>query len=140
MQSTQRNYQKGETIAAIATPPGVGGIAVIRISGERALDVANQIFSGPIHTYQTHTAHFGNILDAKGNTIDEGMVLVMKNPQSYTGEDTVEIHCHGGPSSLGKCSTRRSKREPTRPFPESSPLRPFKMERSISHGPKRSNR
>ena len=89
-------YEKGQTIAAIATPPGEGGIAVIRIAGERALDVADQIFSGPIHRYESHTVHFGKILDPDGAVIDEGLVVVMKNPRSYTGEDTVEIHCHGG--------------------------------------------
>lgn len=96
MEFTHRTYEKGQTIAAVATPPGVGGIAVIRIAGDHALDVADRIFSGPIHKYQTHTAHFGSILDLEGKIIDEGMVLVMKNPKSYTGEDTVEIHCHGG--------------------------------------------
>ena len=96
MEFTHRSYEKGQTIAAVATPPGVGGIAVIRIAGDNALNVADRIFSGPIHKYQTHTAHFGNILDIEGHIIDEGMALVMKNPKSYTGEDTVEIHCHGG--------------------------------------------
>lgn len=96
MEFTHRSYEKGQTIAAVATPPGVGGIAVIRIAGDDAFIVANRIFSGPILKYQTHTAHFGNILDLEGHIIDEGMALVMKNPKSYTGEDTVEIHCHGG--------------------------------------------
>ena len=96
MEFTHRSYEKGQTIAAVATPPGVGGIAVIRIAGDDAFTVANRIFSGPIFKYQTHTAHFGNILDLEGHIIDEGMVLVMQNPKSYTGEDTVEIHCHGG--------------------------------------------
>ncbi|NGX50308.1 MAG: tRNA modification GTPase MnmE [Chlamydiae bacterium] len=96
MEFTHRSYEKGQTIAAVATPPGVGGIAVIRISGDNALAVADLIFSGPIHSYQSHTAHFGKILDLEGRFIDEGMALVMKNPKSYTGEDTVEIHCHGG--------------------------------------------
>jgi tRNA modification GTPase len=89
-------YQKGETIAAIATPLGEGGIAVIRISGDNALDVASSIFSGPVKTYKTHTAHFGKIVDQAGNLVDEALILVMRNPRSYTGEDTVEIHCHGG--------------------------------------------
>lgn len=96
MEFTHRTYEKGQTIAAVATPPGEGGIAVIRISGDEALDVADKIFSGSIHSYKTHTVHFGNILDENGAFIDEGLVIVMRTPRSYTGEDTVEIHCHGG--------------------------------------------
>lgn len=96
MEFTHRSYEKGQTIAAIATPPGEGGIAIIRISGNDALDVASCIFSGKIQSYKSHTVHFGNILDHKNNVIDEGLAIVMKGPRSYTGEDTVEIHCHGG--------------------------------------------
>ena len=96
MELNHRSYEKMQTIAAIATPPGEGGIAIIRISGDRALEVADRIFSGPIQKYKTHTAHFGKIIDTQGNSIDEGVVIVMKSPHSYTGEDTVEIYCHGG--------------------------------------------
>lgn len=96
MEFNHRTYEKGQTIAAVATPPGEGGIAVIRIAGDEALDVADKVFSGPIHRYETHTVHFGKILGADGSVIDEGLAVVMKNPRSYTGEDTVEIHCHGG--------------------------------------------
>lgn len=96
MDFNHRSYEKGQTIAAVATPPGEGGIAVIRIAGNDALAVANRIFSGPILKYESHTVHFGKILDLEGNVIDEGLAVVMKNPRSYTGEDTVEIHCHGG--------------------------------------------
>lgn len=86
----------GETIAAIATPPGEGGVAIIRISGKTALDVAAKIFSGPIKTYKTHTAHFGQIRTLQGDHVDDALVLVMLGKRSFTGEDTVEIHCHGG--------------------------------------------
>lgn len=89
------NYQKGETIAAIATPPGEGGIAVIRISGERAIEIAGRVYAGPIWSYQSHTLHLGKIVDS-GEVIDEVLIAVMKAPRSYTGEDTIEIHCHGG--------------------------------------------
>ncbi len=85
-----------DTIAAIATPPGEGAIAVIRISGSDAFSIAQKIFTGPIHTYATHTAHYGKILDSKGKTIDAVLLLIMKCPKSYTGEDSVEISCHGG--------------------------------------------
>lgn len=82
-------------MAAVATPPGEGGVAIVRISGHEALDVADRIFSGPIKKYASHTAHFGKILDGH-EIIDEGLALVMLGSRSYTGEDTVELHCHGG--------------------------------------------
>lgn len=91
-----RPYQKGETIAAVATPPGEGGIAVIRISGNQALEIAEKVYSGPIVSYQSHKVHFGRIINPKGEIVDEVLIVVMKAPRSYTGEDTVEIHCHGG--------------------------------------------
>ncbi len=96
MEFVHHAYIPGETIAAVATPPGEGGIAVIRISGESALAVAEKVYSGPIRSYKTHTAHFGKILNAQGELVDEVLVLVMLGKRSYTGEDTVEIHCHGG--------------------------------------------
>ncbi len=96
MEFTHKIYEQEQTIVAIATPPGEGGIAIIRISGEKALFVADQIFSGPIFSYKTHTVHLGKILDGKEGIIDEGLAIVMRSPHSYTGEDIVEIHCHGG--------------------------------------------
>jgi len=89
-------YIPGETIAAIATPPGNGGVAIIRISGHAALDVAAKCFSGKIHSYKSHTAHYGQIINHKGLRVDDVLMLVMLGKRSYTGEDTVEIHCHGG--------------------------------------------
>ncbi len=89
-------YLPGETIAAIATPPGEGGVAIVRISGKDAFNIAAPIFSGPLHTYKSHTAHYGQIKDLQGLPIDDVLVLVMRAPRSYTGEDTVEVHCHGG--------------------------------------------
>ncbi len=85
-----------DTIAAIATAPGVGAIAVIRISGSKAFEVAEKIFSRSIQNFKTHTAHYGNILKANGDILDSVLLLVMKGPNSYTGEDSVEISCHGG--------------------------------------------
>ncbi len=96
MHFVHRPYQKGETVAAVATPPGEGGVAIVRISGDRAVDVAEKVYSGKIRSYQSHTVHFGRIVNAAGETVDEVLIVVMKNPRSYTGEDTVEIHCHGG--------------------------------------------
>lgn len=96
MDFIHRPYQAGDTIAAIATPPGEGGVAIIRISGKDALAVAAQIYSGPLRSYPSHTAHCGKILDSKGSVVDQVLILPMLAPRSYTGEDTVEIHCHGG--------------------------------------------
>lgn len=96
MEYVHRVYQPGETIAAIATPPGEGGVAIIRISGNGAITVAEKVFSGPIRSYTSHTAHFGKILGSDNRVIDDVLVLPMLGPRSYTGEDTVEIHCHGG--------------------------------------------
>ncbi len=91
-----RPYQSGATITAIATPPGEGGVAIVRISGNEAIAVAEKIFTGPVRTFRSHTAHLGEIVDSEGNYIDKVLLLVMRAPHSYTGEETVEIHCHGG--------------------------------------------
>lgn len=96
MHFAHRPYEQGETVAAIATAPGEGGIAVIRISGDRALSIAEKVFSGPVKSYKTHTAHFGKIVNDQNEVVDEVLLLVMLDKRSYTGEDTVEIHCHGG--------------------------------------------
>ncbi|MBS0628486.1 MAG: tRNA uridine-5-carboxymethylaminomethyl(34) synthesis GTPase MnmE, partial [Verrucomicrobia bacterium] len=96
MEFVHRPYIPEETIAAIATPPGEGGIAIVRISGKNSFTLANSIFTGPVLSYPSHTAHLGKILDSSGLVIDEVLLLVMKGPKSFTGEDTVEIHCHGG--------------------------------------------
>lgn len=96
MEFIHQTFYPGETIAAIATPPGEGGVAIIRISGKQALEVAAQVFSGPVHQYRSHTAHFGHVHNAQGEHIDDVLLLVMLGSRSYTGETTVEIHCHGG--------------------------------------------
>lgn len=96
MDFVHQPYQPEETIAAIATPPGEGGVAIIRISGKDALVVAAKVFSGPVHSYKSHTAHYGHIHDATGKRVDSVLLLPMLGKRSFTGEDTVEIHCHGG--------------------------------------------
>jgi tRNA modification GTPase len=96
MSFVYRSIQKNETIAAICTAPGQGAIAVIRLSGPMAFEIASTVFSGPVSSYSTHTAHYGKILSKEGTPIDHVLLLVLKNPKSYTGEDTVEISCHGG--------------------------------------------
>ncbi|MGL5506469.1 MAG: tRNA uridine-5-carboxymethylaminomethyl(34) synthesis GTPase MnmE [Paraclostridium sp.] len=94
-----------DTIAAIATAPGEGGIGIIRISGEKSLQVANSIFksiSGKnIEEYNTRTLIYGHIVDNE-KVIDEVLVAFMKGPNSYTTEDVIEINCHGGFISVKK--------------------------------------
>lgn len=86
-----------ETIAAISTPAGEGAIALIRLSGEGALAVADQIFRGKDSPSRlaSHTQHLGEIVQ-DGITLDQVMLSVHRSPQSYTGEDLVEVTCHGG--------------------------------------------
>ncbi|MGH8024709.1 MAG: tRNA uridine-5-carboxymethylaminomethyl(34) synthesis GTPase MnmE [Limisphaerales bacterium] len=86
-----------DTIAAIATPLGEGGLAVLRISGPAAIAIADKLFSGKTRpsTAQSHVLHFGKIL-RDGKTIDEVLLAVLRAPRTFTGEDTVEISCHGG--------------------------------------------
>lgn len=96
MEFIHRPYQPGETIVAISTPPGEGGISIIRISGNRAIEIAAAVFSGPVASYKSHTAHLGVVRDQSGNRLDEALLLLMRAPHSYTGEDTVELQCHGG--------------------------------------------
>ena len=87
-----------ETIAALATPPGEGALAVIRISGPQSLVVADAVFQGTKSpsNIQERNLTFGRIIDAKGEVIDEVLLTVFRNPRSYTGEDLVEISGHGG--------------------------------------------
>ncbi len=88
-----------DVIAAIATPIGEGGLSVIRLSGKRALEVADRGFQGKVRLSEarTHTAHFGHVLNSSGEVIDEVVAVVFRGPHSYTAEDVVEVSCHGGP-------------------------------------------
>jgi len=92
-------YSPQDTIAAISTPPGEGGIAIVRVSGKETLKVAARIFSGRIspEEAESHTVHFGKIVDpTTQEEIDEVLLTVMRSPKTYTGEEVVEINCHGG--------------------------------------------
>ena len=85
------------TIAAIATPIGEGGIAVIRVSGKNAIQKVQNCFKGKdLTAADSHTVHFGKIIKKDGHVVDEVLVTVFRSPKSYTGEDTVEVSCHGG--------------------------------------------
>lgn len=86
-----------ETICAIGTPFGVGGIAVIRVSGEDAMPIVDSLFHGrcPLADAPTHTVHHGMLTAQDGTTVDEVVCTVYRAPHSFTGENTVEIACHG---------------------------------------------
>ncbi|MBK9330801.1 MAG: tRNA uridine-5-carboxymethylaminomethyl(34) synthesis GTPase MnmE, partial [Ignavibacteria bacterium] len=97
------NFNLNDTISAISTPPGEGGIAVIRISGADAFKITERIFykdkagrhSVKLNEFESHTVHFGFISGGE-SIIDESLVTIFKNPNSYTGEDVIEISSHGG--------------------------------------------
>lgn len=90
---------KKDTIAAIATAMSNSGIGIVRISGTEAFDIIKKIYKGKnqkdLSEVKSHTIHYGYIVDGE-ETIDEVLVMIMKGPHSFTGEDTVEIDCHGG--------------------------------------------
>tara|TARA_B100000683_G_scaffold70527_1_gene68963 strand:+ start:353 stop:1708 length:1356 start_codon:yes stop_codon:yes gene_type:complete len=83
-----------DTICAITTGGGMSAIAVIRISGEKAISICNEVFSKDLLNADSHTIHFGSILENK-KIIDEVLVSIFKNSKSFTGEESVEISCHG---------------------------------------------
>ncbi len=89
---------KNTTIAAIATPQGVGGVSLIRISGEDAIKIADKVFFGKdkLLGAPSHTVHYGFIKNGNGEKIDEVLATVLLSPKTYTTEDTVEITTHGG--------------------------------------------
>ncbi|MFC1623712.1 tRNA uridine-5-carboxymethylaminomethyl(34) synthesis GTPase MnmE [Candidatus Omnitrophota bacterium] len=95
-----------DTIAAVSTPVGEGGIGIVRLSGKESLKIADKIFvskngkkpSG----FKTYTVHYGHIIDRRQNVVDEVILTVMRAPKSYTKEDVVEINCHNGIVPLRK--------------------------------------
>lgn len=91
------HFHDEDTITALATAPGAGAISVIRISGSKSFYAVDQIFSGrqKISSAQSHTIHYGKIADRNNVIIDDVLVSVFRNPNSYTGEDSVEISTHG---------------------------------------------
>lgn len=87
-----------DTIVALATPPGVGAIAVIRLAGPEAITLADRIFKGRnLLKLPSHTAHFGRIEDEQGHALDEVLLTLFRAPGTYTGDEVVEISCHGSP-------------------------------------------
>jgi tRNA modification GTPase len=87
-----------DTILALASPPGTGAIAVLRLSGKEAINIAKAVFRGKdLGAQPSHTIHFGGIVDEKGALVDEVLVSLFKAPHSYTRENVVEISTHGSP-------------------------------------------
>ena len=92
-----------DTIAAISTPPGEGGIGIVRLSGSDAIRIADALFrsnAGKSLDTRGQRVFYGHICDDAGNVIDEALVQVMRAPRSYTREDVVEINGHGGAGPL----------------------------------------
>lgn len=85
-----------DTICAISTPAGMGGIAVVRVSGSRAIEIVGKRWQGKnLDECDSHTVHLGRINDSQGNVLDEVVITLFRNPRSFTGEDVIEIACHG---------------------------------------------
>src|SRR5688500_1427236 len=91
-----------DTIAAIATPVGEGGIGIIRLSGPDALPILERIFRPRAASggWQPQRMRYGRIVDGEGKPVDEGLAVYFRSPHSYTREDVAEIHCHGGALTL----------------------------------------
>ena len=90
-----------DTIAAISTPAGEGAIAIVRLSGDEAVQIADRVFRSPngkkLSGGKSHTIHYGHLVDpSSGETVEEVMVSLMKAPKTFTREDVVEVNCHGG--------------------------------------------
>ncbi len=89
-------FSSNDTICAISTPQGRGGIAVIRVSGPQALDIVQSRWQGkPIANMESHTVHLGQLTDSNGDLLDQALLTVYRAPNSFTGEDVVELACHG---------------------------------------------
>ena len=89
---------RADTIAAVATPPGEGGVALVRLSGPDAERIGREVLVRKDTSWESHRLYYGRVRDPdRGAVVDEVMFAFLQQPRSYTGEDTVEIHCHGGP-------------------------------------------
>ena len=97
-----------DTIAAIATPPGIGGVGIVRLSGPEALEIALRLFKRPgrhdepaVWQPESHRLYYGHIVQPDtGQVLDEVLLAYMRGPRSYTAEEVVEIQAHGGPLLL----------------------------------------
>lgn len=96
----QPDFSSVSTIAALATPPGAGGLSVVRISGPDSVSLLSAVFSPAgkqtVEAMPSHRLTYGHVVDAARQPLDESMAVLMRAPRSYTREDVAEIHCHGG--------------------------------------------
>ena len=125
-----------DTIVAIATAPGRGGVGVVRLSGPGAREIAGKLVGD--RSLTPRVAHFARFKDAQGQVIDEGLVIAFPAPHSFTGEDVVELQGHGGPVILdmlvAACIAAASdvyKRQPVRPGRGNFPSGPSSTTRWI---------
>ncbi|MFC1509740.1 tRNA uridine-5-carboxymethylaminomethyl(34) synthesis GTPase MnmE [Candidatus Omnitrophota bacterium] len=100
------NIRLDDTITAISTPVGEGGIGIVRLSGRDSLKIADSIFvpknGKKPSSFKTYTVHYGHIIGKKGQVIDEVILTIMRSPRSYTKEDVIEVNCHSGIAPLRK--------------------------------------
>ncbi len=93
-----------DTIAAISTPVGIGGIGIIRVSGKEAISIVDKIFKAAnkksLKDIASHTITYGHVVSQSGKVLDEVLIMLMKGPKTFTREDVIEINCHGGPIPL----------------------------------------
>lgn len=93
-----------DTIAAISTPIGVGGIGIIRVSGKETIEIVDKVFRAAnkksLKEVDSHTITYGHIVSDSGKVLDEVLIMLMKGPRTFTREDIIEINCHGGPVPL----------------------------------------
>ena len=96
MNITELTGLTGDTICAVSTPQGRGGIAVIRVSGPQALEIVQRHWQGkPLADMHSHTVHLGRLTDTAGDILDQVVLTLFRSPNSFTGEDVVELACHG---------------------------------------------
>ena len=96
MNITELTGLTGDTICAVSTPQGRGGIAVIRVSGPQSLDIVQRCWHGkPLADMASHTVHLGRLTDTAGDVLDQAVLTLYRSPNSFTGEDVVELACHG---------------------------------------------
>ncbi len=96
MNITELTGLTGDTICAVSTPQGRGGIAIIRVSGPQALSIVQRRWQGKaLDSIKSHTVHLGRLVDADGEILDQAVLTVYRAPNSFTGEDVVELACHG---------------------------------------------
>lgn len=100
----QRPGFERDTIAAIATPAGVGGVGIVRLSGTKVTDIAGSL-CGDTHLRERF-AHYREFLDSNGDVIDDGLAIRFTAPRSFTGEDCLELQCHGGRYVLARLLQR----------------------------------